>query len=89
MAFASFQEVHDFLVRCDGKAPEAWVDGETPHTAAWCAVDLALLDTFGRAFGTELARGLPGQIPARRRRESWPQGLRTASCSRASPAGDG
>ena len=28
MSFASFQEVHDFLVRCDGKPPEAWVERE-------------------------------------------------------------
>jgi L-Ala-D/L-Glu epimerase len=50
-SFASLGEVEEFLARCDGRAPEAWVARETPQSAAWCAVDLALLDAFGRAFG--------------------------------------
>ncbi len=54
-----------------GSRPE----GSAQHTAAWCAVDLALLDTFGRAFGTELRHGLPGQIRGARS-GSWPEGLR-------------
>jgi L-alanine-DL-glutamate epimerase-like enolase superfamily enzyme len=74
MSFASFQEVYDFLVRCDGKAPEDWVDARAPQTAAWCAVDLALLDTFGRAFGTNLGPGLSGIAPGRAS-GSWPDGL--------------
>ena len=48
--FSSMREVIRFLDECDGKAPADWVDADRPHTAAWCAVDLALLDTFGRAF---------------------------------------
>ena len=75
MSFASFQEVHDFLAGCDGNAPEAWVDPRTPQTAAWCAVDLALLDTFGRAFGTNLGPGLPGRTPDPAS-GAWPAGLR-------------
>jgi L-alanine-DL-glutamate epimerase-like enolase superfamily enzyme len=78
LGFASFQEVYDFLVRCDGQAPPEWLpSGEAPprHPAAWCAVDLALLDTFGRAFGTDLARGLPPEI-AGAQGGSWPAGLR-------------
>ncbi len=48
--FSSMEEVEDFLRHCDGKTP-AWVDGKKPQTAAWSAVDLALLDAFGRHFG--------------------------------------
>jgi muconate cycloisomerase len=74
-SFASFEEVHAFLARCDGKAPADWVPLETAQSAAWCAVDLALLDTFGRAFGTALAAGLPdGTSPPRG--GVWPEGLR-------------
>jgi len=71
-SFASFADVHDFLARCDGKAPEAWVDARTAQTAAWCAVDLALLDTFGRAFEIDLGRGLPGGEGS----GTWPESLR-------------
>jgi muconate cycloisomerase len=49
--FESWADVWAFLDRCDGKAPGDWVAPEVPQTAAWCAVDLALLDAFGRAFG--------------------------------------
>ena len=51
-SFASMAEVEEFLVRCDGRAPRDWVDPGRPQGAAWCAVDLALLDAFGRAFDT-------------------------------------
>jgi muconate cycloisomerase len=74
-SFASFEEVRDFLARCDGKAPAAWVPPETPQTAAWCAVDLALLDVFGRAFGAELHAGLP-EAALESRANRWPEGLR-------------
>jgi muconate cycloisomerase len=50
-SFESFAEVQDFLADCDGRAPAAWVPASIPQGAAWCAVDLALLDAFGRAFG--------------------------------------
>jgi muconate cycloisomerase len=49
--FGCFEEVVDFLTRCDGVAPAEWVPPATPQSAAWCAVDLALLDAFGRHFG--------------------------------------
>jgi L-alanine-DL-glutamate epimerase-like enolase superfamily enzyme len=49
--FESWAQVWAFLDDCDGKAPGAWVTRDVPQTAAWCAVDLALLDAFGRAFG--------------------------------------
>jgi L-Ala-D/L-Glu epimerase len=53
--FRSFGDVVAFLEKCDGKAPSDWVSSETPQSAAWCSVDLALLDGFGKAFG-EAAR---------------------------------
>lgn len=48
--FASLDELTAFLDECDGKAPGDWVPPERPQTAAWSAVDLALLDSFGKAF---------------------------------------
>ncbi len=51
MEFASFDHLISFLVRCDGVAPADWVPPGTPQSAAWCAVDLALLDAFGKHFG--------------------------------------
>jgi muconate cycloisomerase len=75
LGFGAFDEVRDFLAGCDGKAPGTWVDAGTAQTAAWCAVDLALLDTFGRVFGVELGRGLPlatDGAPS----GAWPEGLR-------------
>jgi L-alanine-DL-glutamate epimerase-like enolase superfamily enzyme len=75
LGFGAFDEVRDFLARCDGKAPGTWVDAETAQTAAWCAVDLALLDTFGRAFGVDLGRGLPAGSATAPSGE-WPEGLR-------------
>ena len=49
MEFDTMEEVRRFLEECDGKAP--WLDSRTPQSAAWCAVDLALLDVFGRSLG--------------------------------------
>src|SRR4029450_8115407 len=49
--FADLPEVTAFLEKCDGKAPADWVAPAVPQTAAWCAVDLALLDAVGRATG--------------------------------------
>lgn len=75
MEFATFSDVCDFLVLCDGKAPPAWVDPEIAQTAAWCAVDLALLDTFGRAFGAAIWQGLPEAVRGAPR-GAWPEELR-------------
>jgi muconate cycloisomerase len=44
--FASIGDVVAFLTECDGAAPAAWVAADRPQAAAWCAVDLALLDAF-------------------------------------------
>lgn len=49
-SFDSFEEVISFLTECDGKAPASWVSPQMPQGAAWCAVDLALLDAFGKHF---------------------------------------
>jgi len=65
LAFESFEEVVAFLTACDGRAPAEWVPRDQPQSAAWCAVDLALLDAFGKHFG----RTPFGQI-------SMPGGLR-------------
>jgi L-alanine-DL-glutamate epimerase-like enolase superfamily enzyme len=47
--FASLDDVVAFLTACDGAAPAAWVPPDRPHAAAWCAVDLALVDAFTRS----------------------------------------
>lgn len=49
--FSSLREVETFLAACDGRAPASVLAPEMPQTAAWCAVDLALLDAFGHAEG--------------------------------------
>jgi L-alanine-DL-glutamate epimerase-like enolase superfamily enzyme len=49
-SFDSFDDVISFLTGCDGKAPANWVSSQMPQGAAWCAVDLALLDAFGKHF---------------------------------------
>jgi len=73
-SFGSFEQVRAFLARCDGKAPSEWLPRDTPQVATWCAVDLALLDTFGRAFDADLSNGLPdaSRPPA----GTWPETLR-------------
>ena len=59
----SFEEVTAFLSRCDGRAPADWVVPETFQSAAWCAVDLALLDAFGKHFRCSPFGSLP--VPPR------------------------
>ena len=66
--FASFAELHAFLVECDGKAPPSWLAPSVPQTAAWCLVDLALVDAFSRALGTDLRRAFAPEGAARRTR---------------------
>jgi muconate cycloisomerase len=55
--FKTLNAVFEFLDRCNGKAPVKWVPPAKPQTAAWAAVDLALLDTFGREFGRSIRLG--------------------------------
>jgi L-alanine-DL-glutamate epimerase-like enolase superfamily enzyme len=61
--FQSLPEVVSFLEKCDGKAPPEWVRPEVPQSSAWCSVDLALLDAFGRASGDPVWLGTPGARP--------------------------
>jgi L-alanine-DL-glutamate epimerase-like enolase superfamily enzyme len=58
-SFGSLAELVAFLEKCDGKAAPEWVSPETPQTSAWCCVDLALLDAFGRASGGPVSLGGP------------------------------
>jgi len=48
--FQDLGELKSFLSACDGKTPPDWVAPHVPQTAAWCAIDLALLDAFSREF---------------------------------------
>ena len=57
------QQVKSFLVECDGKAPKNWACTNEPQTAAWCAVDLALLDCFGHAFQEPIRLGPLSSFP--------------------------
>jgi L-alanine-DL-glutamate epimerase-like enolase superfamily enzyme len=50
-AFQALDDVTSFLEKCDGKAPPEWVRPDVPQSSAWCSVDLALIDAFGRASG--------------------------------------
>jgi muconate cycloisomerase len=63
-SFRSLSEAVSFLEKCDGKAPPEWVGPEVPQTAAWCSVDLALLDAFGRASGEPARPGAGAPAPS-------------------------
>ncbi len=60
--FQSMEDVESFLNQCDGQTP-GWVDADIPQSAAWCTVDLALLDTFGKAFGVRALSAEPAMLP--------------------------
>jgi muconate cycloisomerase len=62
MEFDSIEQLISFLNDCNGKAPQDWVEPAVPQTAAWAAVDLALLDAFGRAFNKPICIGNPSQL---------------------------
>jgi L-alanine-DL-glutamate epimerase-like enolase superfamily enzyme len=66
--FQSLPEVFSFLEKCDGKAPSEWVPPDVPQTSAWCCVDLALLDAFGRESGHLVS---PGGQPSGRALERY------------------
>ena len=59
-AFRSLADVTSFLIKCDGKAPPEWVSSEVPQSSAWCSVDLALIDAFGKASGERVWLGVAG-----------------------------
>jgi len=46
--FSDWEELMGFLKDCNGRAPAGWGAEGKPQTAAWAAVDLALLDAFSR-----------------------------------------
>jgi L-Ala-D/L-Glu epimerase len=58
--FQSLPDVVSFLKNCEGKAPSEWVRHDIPQSSAWCSVDLALLDAFGRAGGLPVWLGAAG-----------------------------
>src|ERR687892_1347472 len=58
--FQSLPDLVSFLEKCDGKAPTDWVGPEVAQTSAWCSVDLALIDAFGRAGGQAVRLGGAG-----------------------------
>jgi muconate cycloisomerase len=62
--FQSLPEVVALLEKCDGKAPSEWVPPDVPQSSAWCSVDLALLDAFGKAFGQPVRLGAAGGEPS-------------------------
>lgn len=61
--FSDFTTVQRFLAECDGVAPTDWVEVGTSQSAAWCAVDLALLDAFGHHFGSGPLPDETGTLP--------------------------
>ncbi|MCP5532801.1 MAG: hypothetical protein H7A49_10880 [Akkermansiaceae bacterium] len=63
MEFDRFEDVTAFLTECDGIAPNGWVPADAPQSAAWCAVDLALLDAFGKHFGRAPFGGPTPELP--------------------------
>lgn len=64
MEFDRFSALTNFLAECDGTAPADWVSPETPQSAAWCVVDLALLDAFGKYFGCSPFGPSPSALPS-------------------------
>ena len=50
MVFDNYDAVIAFFEDCDGSPPEGWLDNTIPHSSAWCALELALLDVFGKEF---------------------------------------
>jgi muconate cycloisomerase len=61
--FTTWQELVDFLTDCNGRAPVGWTELSKPQTAAWAAVDLALLDAFGHAFKQPAQLSSQAQLP--------------------------
>ena len=64
--FDSMEAVEAFLQNCDGQTP-GWVNPAQAQTAAWCALDLALLDAFGKAFSKRALSHAGSALPSRLR----------------------
>jgi muconate cycloisomerase len=62
LEFHDLEEVKAFLFECNGKAPAGWACDNIPQTAAWAAVDLALLDAFSREFSTPITLGESSEL---------------------------
>ena len=53
--FDSFDQLKNFLSDCDGKTPAQYrIPSGEPQAAAWCAVELSLLDSFGKVFNRSI-----------------------------------
>lgn len=65
--FSAFSDVVGFLRECDGEPPPRWAPDNKVRTAAWCAIDLGLLDAFGKSFRKPVVLNnesrIPGEIP--------------------------
>jgi muconate cycloisomerase len=55
--FDDHGDVVSYLEDCNGRPPGDWVAPDRPATAAWAAVDLCLLDAFGRALDRRAFEG--------------------------------
>jgi L-Ala-D/L-Glu epimerase / N-acetyl-D-glutamate racemase len=64
--FHSLGDVISFLEKCDGKAPPEWVSPDVAQSSAWCSVDLALIDAFGRASGEPARLGVTDRTTSAR-----------------------
>jgi len=63
LKFSKLDEVIGFLEECDGEPPPHRADIQQVRTAAWCAVDLALLDAFSKAFAEQIALNIGLDVP--------------------------
>jgi L-Ala-D/L-Glu epimerase len=64
MQFGGLAQVEDYLSDCDGHPDDVGIPREQPMPAAWCAVDLALLDAFGRVSGQRVLSRDAQDFPA-------------------------
>lgn len=67
LRFSNLPEVISFLEGCDGEPPADWVESTKIRTAAWCAVDLALLDAYSKAFKEQVVLGKEQDLPEKLR----------------------
>jgi muconate cycloisomerase len=63
LRFSGLDAAEDYLSACDGHPVDVGIARDRPLTAAWCAVDLALLDAFGRASGQRVLSREPSEFP--------------------------
>ena len=56
--FSSMGDCVETMQLHNGKASPEWVDPKEPQTAAWCAVEIALLDAYGHQFKCSIFDGL-------------------------------